>query len=312
MYQISKILGFGWRTMGLALALWLMAYGSGMAQVKNPFDIIRSEGDSMPVEAVVQPPPAPLEEAVKIDTDNPFSVDHIPIRKNQYQQIENLTSTTRKAEENIALSYMPLWLIALSMCMLAFMLFIKKDHIAVLIRSLFNDNFMRMTNYEENSGWSRVYLMGYLMFIVNFALFLYLISVKHFGVNVGYLYPIILGLTLAFFWGKHLVTAFFSWVFHVVKESKLYDFTIVTIYNLVGLIFLVINILIVFGPDSWLKALAMIGLLSFIIFLLSRYYKTLRIGQSQLNNNFFHFFLYFCALEFSPWVVVYKVLRDLI
>jgi len=255
MFHSSKIRGFGYRPW-VAIVLWLMACGSSYAQVKNPFDIIRSEGDTL-VEEQVQTPQS-LEEAVKIDTDNPFSVDHIPIRKNQYQQIENLTTSTRQAEENISLSYMPLWILMASMCMLAYMLFIKKDHLTVLIKSLFNDNFMRMTNYEENSGMSAVYIIGYLMFVINFALFLYLVSVKHFGVNMSYLYLILLGVTIAFFFG------------------------------------------------------ALGGVIIFIIFLLSRYYKTLRIGQSQLNNNFFHFFLYFCTLEFSPWVIVYKVVKDLI
>ena len=305
----SHIKGIG-SSLWVGLVLCMMACGSSYGQVKNPFDILRSEGDTV-VQKTVETPVA-LEDVVKIDTDNPFSVDHIPIRKNQYQQIENLTTTTRHAEENISLSYMPLWLIVLSMCILAYMLFVKKDHLTILIRSMFNDNFMRMTNYEENSGLSPAYMMGYLLFTLNFALFLYLIAVKHFGVEMPYMFPILLGICIAFFWGKHIVNTFLSWVFHMAKESKLYDFTIITFYNVAGLLFLVINILVVFGPDKWLKVLAIGGLIIFIIFLLSRYYKTLRIGQTQLNNNFFHFFLYFCTLEFSPWVIVYKVVKDLI
>ncbi|NBU51672.1 MAG: DUF4271 domain-containing protein, partial [Chitinophagia bacterium] len=29
-------------------------------------------------------------------------------------------------------------------------------------------------------------------------------------------------------------------------------------------------------------------------------------------RNFFHFFLYFCAFELSPWVMLYSLFRDLI
>ena len=67
-----------------------------------------------------------------------------------------------------------------------------------------------------------------------------------------------------------------------------------------------------FGRPEWIKSLAIVGSFFFVIALLSRYYKGLRIGQNQLNGYFFHFFLYFCAFEFAPWILIYTAVRDLI
>lgn len=284
----------------------LILAGSVVAQGQNPFDLDRTPVDSS---STVTAPPVVDN---KLDVENPFDVSHIPIRKNQYKEIERMALPKDEKVQTISLSYLPLHIIILSMCILAYLLFMKRDHLAVLIKSISNDNFMKLSNYEENGGLNVIYLLGYLLFVINAALLVFLVCTKHFGFGRPYLFLTLVGIGLAFFLGKHLVNTLVSWVFHLSKESKLYDFTIITFYNLLGLVFFIINILIVFGPQGWVKALATFASLMFVIFLLSRYYKALIIGRSQANAYFFHFFLYFCAFEFSPWVIVYTVLKDLI
>ena len=296
----------------ICIGLWITCHTSGYGQTQNPFSIIKSTIDTLPKESTTETNAIAPIESTKLDGENPFSVSHIPIRKNQYKEIERLKISNTVVEENISLSYLPLWILISSLCLLAYLLFTKKDHLLVLIRSLSNENFMRMTNYEMDGGRSMPYIVGYLLFLLNVTLFIYLYITKQLGYSVDYLFWMLLGGTVLFFIGKHGVNAFSSWVFHLSKESKLYDFTIISIYNLLAILFLVLNIVMVFGRASWIKPIAVIGVLGFIIALLSRYYKGLRIGQSQLNSYFFHFFLYFCAFEFSPWVLVYTVVKDLI
>lgn len=278
-------------------------------QQSNPFDIIRNDT----IREVTAPVQAePEEESTKLEGENPFSVSHIPIRKNQYEQIEQLSTRNRKAEESISISYLPLWIVAISLCILAFVLVRRKDHIVSLVRSVFNNNLMRLRANEENNGMSLIYMCGYLLFIINLSLFLYMVAEKAFGIQMAYgYYMILLGL-IVFFWGKHLVLAFFSGLFDFEKEALVYGFTINTLYNLLSLFFLSLNILLLFGPDTWIRPLALAGASLFIIFLLSRYYKGLYIGRKYLSDNFFHFFLYFCAFELSPWLIVYSLFRDLI
>lgn len=281
------------------------------AQVDNPFSIIRSAADTIEKQ-IVPTAETEVEEKVstKLEVDNPFTVSHIPIRKNQYKEIERLAISNRTVEENISLAYLPLWIIIGSLCLLAYLLFNKKDHLAILVRSIMNDNFMKMTNYEQDGGRSIPYLVGYLIFILNVALFLFLYVTKQYNYNSKYLFIAVLGAVCVFFIGKHLVNTFFSWVFHLTKESRLYNFTIITFHNLLAVIFLILNIFLVFGQLSWLKPISIAAVLFFLIALLSRYYKGVRIGQSQLNNYFVHFFLYFCAFEFSPWIIVFTLVRD--
>ena len=147
-----------------------------LAQKTNPFSISRSTPEP-PKENVSEPADTLIN--TKIQGENPFNISHIPIRKNQYEEIERLAiSSTRVAEQDITLGYLPLWIIVASLCMLAYLLYHKKDHILVLLRSITNENFMRLTSYEENGGKSIPYILGYIIFLLNAALFLYLYITK--------------------------------------------------------------------------------------------------------------------------------------
>ncbi|MBT8234337.1 MAG: DUF4271 domain-containing protein [Saprospiraceae bacterium] len=278
-------------------------------QTSNPFDVFH-KNDTVP-KAVIIEDVAP-EASTKLEGENPFSISHIPIRKNQYRQIEQLHIQTDQKKENISIGYLPLWVIVLSLCFLAYILFNTKSFILNLLRSLSNDNFMRLTQYEQNGGRSIPFFLGYLLFLINFSLFLFLVINSVFMPLESSNYWLISLAVAVFFVGKHIAIAIVSWIFEFQKEAQLYDFTIITIRNLLAVFFLVLNILFVFGPEIWSKGLAVLGLIIFITFLMSRYYKGLRVGRKYVNSNFFHFFLYFCAFELSPWLITYKLVDGLV
>ena len=91
------------------------------SQRTNPFNIYHVE-DSVPKAVVIEDV---TEEVTsnKLEGDNPFNISHIPIRKNQYKQIEQLTTRPGQGKENISITYGPLWILAISLCFLAYMFF---------------------------------------------------------------------------------------------------------------------------------------------------------------------------------------------
>ena len=282
------------------------------AQRSNPFDIYHK---STPVQdSISTPEPAvvTVEDAIKIEGSNPFDISHIPIRKNQIQEIERLSFKKEdQNKETIAIGYWPLWVLALSLILLAVLIYLKKDHFITLVRSLFNENYMRMTQYEQNAGLNAIYLLGYIIFILNVALFIYLIVSRIFGYIIPYQFGYILLGLLGLYLGKHLVNFIASHIFFTQKENEVYDFTIISFYNILAPFFVILNILVVFGLNSWHKPIAVAGVFIYIISLIARYYKGLRIGRKFVNDYFFHFFIYFCAFEISPWVIVYTLVKDL-
>jgi len=292
----------------LAIILAVVMSLACSAQEGNPFDIQRT--DTVPQVLEDTRVDSLPEEQTKLDDENPFSVSHIPIRKNQYEQIEQLTINKHRAEESISITHLPLWLIIFSLALLAFIIVKSKGHLYMLARTLFNDNLLRQKAFEEHGGLSLIYLSGYMLFLINISLFIYLIFNKT-GTDEGMGYFALLGLVSLFFVGKHLVLYVFSNIYEFEKEAMVYSFTINTIYNFLSVLFVSLNVIMLFGPDSWTRIIGVIGIVLFIIFLLSRYYKGLLTARKFLSGYFFHFFLYFCAFEFSPWLVIYTLLRDI-
>ena len=168
---------------------------------------------------------------------------------------------------------------------------------------------MRLTQYETNGGLTIEYISGYILFLVNIILFIHLFLIKVINTLSIPIWQIIIGV-FVFFIGKHVINRVASQIFEYEKEAKAYGFTIITIRNILSVIFLSINILMVFGPEIWARPLTIFGVGLFIIFLISRYYKGVRIARVYINDTFFQFFIYFCAFEFSPWCVVFKFIKD--
>ena len=292
----------------LILVIYLNPTLSG--QQGNPFDIARIDVEQ-PTKASTELDNTSKQELTKLDTDNPFEISHIPIRKNQFDEIKKLNSSDENKQENIELSYIPLWLIVLSMCLLAVIFIMRRDHLMYIFRSINNSNFMRSFGYTENYGLNKIYTLGYLIFLINCSLFIYLVVSGLYKLDRINVLAYIMGFSIIFFVGKHIFNSLLGWTFIKTKEAQLYNFCISTFNNLNGIIFLILNILIVFGNDTWLKPLALFGVAFFIIALLSRHYKGLLIIYKYFNSHFFHFFLYFCAFEISPWLIVYAYVKKL-
>lgn len=293
-------------------------------QEKNPFDLEErdtliektslevQEVEAIPDSSKIQMKEDTASAIPQVNSNNPFSISHVPIRKTRDEQKVTTAIKDNIQKETISISYLPLWIVILSLCVLAVIIVIKATHLIELVKSIFNNNLMRLTAYEENGGLTLSYILGYLLFLVNFSLLLYLGADKIFGIRIEAGYFFILVAVLVFFVGKHIILFFTSLLFEFEKEAQIYSFTINSFYNIQGLFLLCLNILLVFGPDNWGRGLAFAGVFIFIIFLLSRYYKGLGIARKYINGYFFHFFLYFCAFEFSPWLIIYSLFRELI
>ena len=76
--------------------------------------------------------------------------------------------------------------------------------------------------------------------------------------------------------------------------------------NYTGLLLLPINILLVFTINLSVNVFFVIFALIFIINLIG-FITTIKTHQKTIINNILYFILYLCALEFSPYVILYKL-----
>lgn len=150
-----------------------------------------------------------------------------------------------------------------------------------------------------------------ILFVVSSGLYLALLA-RYYNFTffgnfwITFLYAI--SFVSAIYLGKYMVLKITGWVFNITNATDTYIFIVFLVNKMIGIFLLPIVILLSF-PNKYL--LPVIVHLSFVILtlLLSyRFINSFRPIRSEIKVNRFHFFLYLCAFEIAPLLLIYKVL----
>lgn len=107
---------------------------------------------------------------------------------------------------------------------------------------------------------------------------------------------------------KYLVIQFTGWVFNAKEPASTYSFIVFLINKMIGVILLPLLLLLAFsGGQVWDIAITLAAGVVILLFIF-RYIISLRIIRGTLNINPLHFFIYLCAVELMPMLIIYKVL----
>ena len=180
-----------------------------------------------------------------------------------------------------------------------------------LISALFSHRETRNLYHNKNSITQNTFILLQLLFSINGAVFIYLCG-SWFGIwpDVPDLYIFLLlgaGLYLLYQL-KFLLLYLTGFFFDRVKAFSDYIHSISLFNKILGLVFLPLSAGIVFLGDQLAPLFIYAGLASFVLLYLIR---LLRGSNIILENGFsvFYLFLYLCALEIMPLVIVYKLLQ---
>ncbi len=106
---------------------------------------------------------------------------------------------------------------------------------------------------------------------------------------------------------KHLNLLIVGSSFPVEKEAHLYGFVTMLVNILLGLVLTPINLAVAFAPAFIVEIAAWLGLGAIIIFYFFRQLKGLFIAGRFLGRHKFHFFMYLCASEIAPLLIIGKL-----
>ncbi len=112
----------------------------------------------------------------------------------------------------------------------------------------------------------------------------------------------------ALYLGKIMLNLFIGYLFKVKQMSSVIIFNALILNNVLGVALVFINLFFVFVSDP--KIVNIIASISIITILLSVIYRQVKniIMISQISKfQFIYIFLYLCALEILPWLVIFKV-----
>ena len=227
-----------------------------------------------------------------------FAFSHSPVKSNVYR---------RKEGENETLFY---FLLALLLYFAGIKFFFGKyvDNLATL--------FFRVTMRQQQIRDQLLQtplasLLLNILFVVCSGLYLSLIARYYeFTVFGGFwttfLYA--MGFVSAIYVGKFMILKITGWIFNISSATDTYIFIVFLVNKMIGIFLLPLIILLSF-PNRYL--LPVVILLSYIMLVLLfgyRFINSFRPIRSEIKVNRFHFFLYLCAFEIAPLLLIYKVL----
>jgi hypothetical protein len=107
---------------------------------------------------------------------------------------------------------------------------------------------------------------------------------------------------------KFLVLKFCGWVFNISRAIDTYIFVVFLVNKMMGIFLLPFLILITFSGPTAREIYVTISLAMIFTFLGYRVLASYRAIRNEIKLTPFHFFMYLCAFEIAPLLLIYKVL----
>jgi hypothetical protein len=103
---------------------------------------------------------------------------------------------------------------------------------------------------------------------------------------------------------KHIVLKLAGWVFGISPATELYIFIVFLVNKLLGILFLPVVAVMAFASKSWWSVLSPISYILLGALFIYRYAVSYGPVRKELKVSQFHFFLYLCAFEILPMVLI--------
>ena len=108
--------------------------------------------------------------------------------------------------------------------------------------------------------------------------------------------------------GKYLFISFCGWAFNVSQFAFNYNFIIFLVNKVAGICLLPLLLIMAFSQGQTYNAVVTVALSLVLLMLVYRYIVALSTVVKNLKINALHFFIYLCAVEILPLLIIYKLL----
>lgn len=108
--------------------------------------------------------------------------------------------------------------------------------------------------------------------------------------------------------GKYMLLKFTGWVFNLSRATDTYIFIVFLVNKMLGLLLLPFLVLIAFYTGQAQQVFVTLSLILVVVLFAYRFIFSFGPIRAEIKVNPFHFFLYLCAFEIAPLLLIYKVL----
>jgi len=150
-----------------------------------------------------------------------------------------------------------------------------------------------------------------ILFIISGGLYAcYLLHYSRLGADIRFwvLYLYCMLLLAAVYLVKFVVLKFIGWVFSVSRATDIYIFVVFLVNKMLGIFLLPFLIIITFSGPTVREIFITISLAMVFVLWAYRILAAYRPVRNEIKLTPFYFFLYLCAFEIAPLLLIYKVL----
>lgn len=148
-------------------------------------------------------------------------------------------------------------------------------------------------------------------FVISLALYLYLLMYRQQYISSNTAWMAIPGLILlvAVVYGvKYVMLRFCGWLFGSAELADAYIFILYLINKVLGVLLVPFLVILAFCQPGIATAFIYISVFFIVLLVAYRYIRSYSIVKQYLSFSRLHFFLYLCAFEVAPVLIITKVL----
>lgn len=117
-----------------------------------------------------------------------------------------------------------------------------------------------------------------------------------------------LAILTAIYLGKYMVLKTLGWMLRISKATDSYLFVVFMANKMAGIFLLPVLLMLAFPFKPIVSSVIALSLFVLALLLGYRFFVSYRLVRNEIKLNLFHFFLYLCAFEIAPLLLIYKAL----
>ncbi|MEX6690446.1 DUF4271 domain-containing protein [Danxiaibacter flavus] len=235
-----------------------------------------------------------------------FEVPFLPVKAEHVFRIDSVRQPQSKDE--LFYVFVGIFLF------LGFIRFIFPKYFQNIFRLFFQTSFRQKQTREQLLQDTLPSLLMNIFFVLVGGLLITLLSLEHHWVKADFWQTLLYcsGLLAGVYIVKYLFLKFAGWVFNVRDAAETYAFIVFLINKILGVVVLPLLLFYAFSDGEVAKTLITIILCIIVLMIAYRYIASLSIIRNNLKVSALQFFIYLCAVEMVPMMIIYKVLFNLI
>ncbi|RFM35326.1 DUF4271 domain-containing protein [Chitinophaga silvisoli] len=148
-------------------------------------------------------------------------------------------------------------------------------------------------------------------FVISLAMYLYLLMYRQNYIpasNAWMVIPALIILVALVYSVKYVMLRFCGWLFGSTELADAYIFILYLINKVLGILLVPFLVILAFCTPELARAFLYISVFFIVILVAYRYIRSYSVVKQYLSFSRLHFFLYLCAFEVAPVLIITKVL----